>query len=138
MPENTLFIDSSAWLALYAKDDQHHQPALKIWKQIPQLGWPCYTSNYIFHETLTLISSKKGQPASINWGKYFLENIGHNISYKSVLPEDEHLAWQLFQKFPEPVSFTDCTCWALMKRHKITQVFTFDTHFSQAGFEVMP
>ncbi|WP_448572870.1 hypothetical protein [Trichothermofontia sp.] len=35
-------------------------------------------------------------------------------------------------------SFTDCTSYVVMKQHRITEVFTFDHHFSQMGFIPCP
>ena len=35
-------------------------------------------------------------------------------------------------------SFTDCVSFAIMKRHRITEAFTFDHHFKVAGFFIKP
>jgi len=49
------------------------------------------------------------------------------------------LPWRFFQKYADQkVSFTDCISFAMMKRLQIKQVFTFDYHFSLAGFDVFP
>jgi len=36
------------------------------------------------------------------------------------------------------VSFTDCVSFSLMRRYKLSRVFTFDRHFAAAGFTVWP
>jgi hypothetical protein len=33
---------------------------------------------------------------------------------------------------------TDCVSFALMRRHDLNRAFTFDRHFADAGFEVVP
>lgn len=45
-------------------------------------------------------------------------------------------ALKLFKKFADQkVSFTDCTSSVLAQRYKIKNIFTFDKHFSRAGFK---
>lgn len=34
-------------------------------------------------------------------------------------------------------SFIDCLSFEIMKKKQITQTFTFDKHFKQAGFEII-
>jgi predicted nucleic acid-binding protein len=38
----------------------------------------------------------------------------------------------------QKVNFTDALSFVLMKRANITEAFTFDHHFSIAGFQVCP
>lgn len=53
--------------------------------------------------------------------------------------EDELAALDLFARFADQeVSFTNCTSFALMRRHRLSRAFTFDRHFLAAGFEVLP
>ncbi len=45
----------------------------------------------------------------------------------------------LFAKFAgQKVSFTDCVSFSLMRRHGLNRAFTFDRHFADAGFELVP
>jgi len=53
--------------------------------------------------------------------------------------DDEMKALAYFEKFADQgVGFTDCISFALMRRHRIKRVFTFDRHFALAGFEAVP
>ncbi|WP_233258721.1 PIN domain-containing protein [[Phormidium] sp. ETS-05] len=49
-------------------------------------------------------------------------------------------AWAIFEKFnpDKQWSFTDCTSYVVMQEQGITDVFTFDRHFSQMGFSRLP
>ncbi|MEM2936733.1 MAG: hypothetical protein QW231_06120 [Candidatus Bathyarchaeia archaeon] len=48
-------------------------------------------------------------------------------------------AWSLFKEFKDKLwSFTDCTSFTVMKRHGLAAAFTFDEHYRQAGFKVLP
>jgi predicted nucleic acid-binding protein len=48
-------------------------------------------------------------------------------------------AWEMFQAYRDKEwSFTDCTSFVLMQQHHLWQVFAFDHHFEQAGFQLWP
>ena len=49
-------------------------------------------------------------------------------------------AWAIFERFntDKQWSFTDCTSYVVMQEQGITDVFTFDRHFSQMGFSRLP
>jgi hypothetical protein len=57
-------------------------------------------------------------------------------------PSDPFLsrkAWHIFEKSSDRgYSFTDCTSFALMDAEAIRNAFTFDKHFSQQGYNVVP
>lgn len=102
------------------------------------LSLPLLTSNYIIDETLTLVKDRLGHHIAIKIGKeLWNEEAAHLVRVTST---DEQNAWALFVKYHDKgFSFTDCTSFVLMKRLKITTVFTFDEHFDQYGkFQRVP
>lgn len=137
MESKTTFIDSSAFIALYFSDELFHQEAISFWEKARENSSVLLTNNFIFDETLTWICQKFGKKKAVDFGSYLLKN-EEIVPVKPILPEDEKKAWELFQKLPGKSSFTDCTCFAMMKRLKIKRVFTFDRHFTKAGFKVVP
>ena len=51
--------------------------------------------------------------------------------------EDEYEALELFEKYADQeVSFTDCVSFVLMRVKNLRTVFSFDTHFERAGFQL--
>ena len=49
----------------------------------------------------------------------------------------EKRAWVIFKKYQDqPFSYTDCTSFAVMERHKLKTAFAFDTHFEIFGFKI--
>ena len=56
-----------------------------------------------------------------------------------ILPLGEELlqaGWQLFSQRPDKDwGLTDCISFAAMTRESLTNAFTSDAHFAQAGFE---
>ena len=53
--------------------------------------------------------------------------------------EIEGQGWEIFKTHQDKeYSFTDCTSFALMQAHVIKNAFTFDRHFQQHGFSMLP
>lgn len=130
-----LFVDTSAWYALNDRDDQHREQALDKYHRIKEQRIELVTSNYIFDEILTLISSRIGHKPAVAFGKALLKSSFAELM--TLTAEDCKAAFDLFKKYADKdLSFTDCTSFALMKRLKLKVAFTFDNHFQQVGYEV--
>jgi len=130
-----IFVDTSAWYALLDKNDANHYAAVKFYDSLVH---PLVTSNYIADEVITLARIRLGYKVAVEIGqKLWAESIANLIR---VMPEDEKKAWEIFVKYRDKTfSFTDCSSFALMERIGITEVFTFDEHFTQYGsFVVLP
>ena len=124
-----IFIDSSAYKALFDKQDDFYLKATTFMTSLPHEDTKLFTSNFILDETYTLIRSHFGKAKAISFRQYIVP----------VSLTDEAEAWNYFEKLPgRGVSFTDCTSFAVMKRLGIKQAFTFDEDFERAGFEVVP
>ena len=52
--------------------------------------------------------------------------------------DDDAGAWEWFEMDWSKLSFTDCVSFAVMKRLGLTDVATFDEHFTRAKFIVHP
>ncbi len=132
-----IFVDTGAFLARHLKRDQHHDPALRGWRQLPKLSWRVHTSSFVLDETFTLL----GRWASPGFAADRAEAILTSETLVILRPEaeDEFEALELLRKFgDQKVSFTDCVSFALMRRYGIAKAFGFDRHFVDAGFELWP
>lgn len=65
------------------------------------------------------------------------------VEMADVLSEDMDAAWTIFCGQPQPptrrarpLSFTDCTSFAVMRRLGLKRALAFDEHFREQGFEV--
>lgn len=129
-----IFVDTSAWLAMNDKSDQHHEEtetraALVRTKRIEMI-----TSDYVIDESLTIIRMRVSHQAAVLFGESVLKS--GIVTIADVKLEDRLAAWELFRKYSDKeFSFTDCTSFVLMKKMKLHLSFTFDTHFTQMGFE---
>ena len=69
MFRNFVCVDTSAWYALFDKDDSEHEAA-KHFQQINHS--PYLTTDYIIDETLTLVRVRLGHRKAVEIGKHFL------------------------------------------------------------------
>jgi len=135
-----LFVDSSAFVALEDEDDEEHKAALDYRKKIRREETPfraLYTSNYMLDEVVTLLRFKLGHQAAVAFG----ENLRRSkiVRILRVTPTIEDNAWKIFKQYGDKdFSFTDCTSFALMEQEAISTAFTFDKHFQQYGFQMVP
>jgi uncharacterized protein len=130
-----IFVDTSAWFAVFVSGDADHQEA-KTW--LNQSNDKLITTDYIFDELLTLMKQRGAYNKALEIGEPFL--FGEYADLLLVSQEDIESAWNVFKRFQDKGwSFTDCTSYVVMKKLEITRAFAFDEHFSQFGnVEVVP
>lgn len=131
-----VFIDTSAWIALYDRNDRYHKNAKKIWVEIINKKKQIYTTFDVLDETITLLRFRVGYKGSVDFGENVFESKIINII--EINAELRLKAWEFYNKFSDKkLSFTDCTSFAAMSLLDITKSFTFDKHFLQVGFNVL-
>jgi hypothetical protein len=131
------FVDTSAWAAYYDADDRWHTSAKQAMASLINQRVAFVTTDYVLDETLTLLRYHAGHQAAVTFGEAVRKS-----QYVTLVRVDEVLwenAWQLFKQYHDKSwAFTDCTSFTLMRHLGIAQVFTFDKHFAQAGFQLWP
>ncbi len=137
----TIFIDTSAWVALENKKDIHYEEAVIFKEEVKNKHYRLYTSNFILDETYTLLLANVGYEKTIEYAKRLrtLRNKGL-LTVIQVTEEIEESAWLIFEKYNKDKlwSFTDCTSKAIMEALDINQAFSFDKNFEQMGFLKKP
>jgi len=133
-----IFIDTSAWYAVEVEDDVNHEAACKFLSNIAHgKHGVSITTDYVLDEALTLLRYRRDL-ASAN---AFIEKIRKSKSIR-VFWIDEGLfekALVILQKSDHKTwSFTDCTSFALMRELSVSEAFTFDRHFREAGLLAFP
>ena len=132
-----IFIDSGAFLGRFAREDQHHSAAGQGWTRLKGERLPCFTSNFVLDETLTLLARRTDYRFASERGRA-LYSSGELHVLRPTL-EDEWAAFDWFEQYADQeVSFTDCISFVLMKRAGIGTAFSFDRHFQLAGFNLWP
>ncbi len=134
--QQKVFLDTSFFKALIDIHDDFHQEAIIIWGEIKNSPMVLMTTNFILDESFTLIRVKCGLPISLEFRERLAAGL-KRIRILRVITDDEAKAWDWFINNWSGLSFTDCTSFAFMKRCGISEVASFDEHFSRAGFKVL-
>jgi len=132
--KNSVFIDTSAYLARFCRKDGYHQKAVQVWQTLRKGGFPLVTSHDVIDELATLLGRRTSYAFS---AKKLRELYESDTTIVRTAEADELEALSFFQKYADQkISFTDCLSFVIMKKLSIKQVFTFDRHFEYLGFEL--
>jgi predicted nucleic acid-binding protein len=131
----TIFVDTSALLALLDADDRNHFIAKQAWEEMVRKEERLKCTNYILIETFALVQHRLGTDAvrtlqedilplvSVEW----MDEQNHYSSVLALLVADRR-----------GLSLVDCASFETMRRLGVNTAFTLDRHFDQQGFRVIP
>ena len=132
-----VFIDTGAWFAGIAKNDQYHDRAMKHRNRLLKENTRFITTNLVIHESTMLLERKVSKKESIKFLKAVLKDPLVEIVHAD--EEIELEGYTLYQKCKDQdFSIADCVSFRVMKQYQISRCFTFDHHFSTMGFDVEP
>jgi predicted nucleic acid-binding protein len=130
-----IFVDTSAIYALIDTDQPQSIQASTTWLSILEKATPLVTNNYVLVETTALLQSRHGIEAVQN----FQKNI---MPYLQVAWVDENMHTKVINDLlsinRKSLSLVDCSCFETMRLLGIKSVFTFDNHFREQGFTLIP
>ncbi len=131
----SIFVATSALLAILNKDDLNSERASVTLINFVENGEELFCTNYILVESYALIQHRMGMDAINDFQKNILPSL--NIVW---IDKDEHksIVTGFLSSNRRQLSFVDCSSFETMKRMDIKTAFTFDNHFREQGFEVIP
>lgn len=131
----TVFVDTSALLAVLDADDQNHSAARLAWEDLITRAEDLVCTNYVLVETFALVQNRLGLDAvrtlqadilpvlQVDW----LDSASHERSVAALLMAARR-----------QLSLVDCASFDAMRRLGISAAFTFDRHFAEHGFQRVP
>jgi predicted nucleic acid-binding protein len=131
----SLFVDTSAFLAVLDADDRHHQSARDFWQDILQGDETLMTTNYVLLETYALVQNRLGMDAVREFSTIIMPLL--NVLW---VDEDIHQRGlsALLAANRRKLSLVDCISFEAARSLAIQRVFTFDKHFAEQGFQCEP
>ena len=127
----SLFVDTSALLAVLHAGDESHARAARSFRALIESNEELVTTNYVLVETTALLQHRFG-PAAV---RGFLDDVAPVLGVEWVDAElhAEGTA-ALVTAGRRELSLVDCVSFACMRRRGITRAFHFDRHFREQGF----
>jgi predicted nucleic acid-binding protein len=129
------FVDTTAFYALLDEDDAEHEIAARAWLQWLQQGQLFVTSSYIVVECWSLLQSRLGLKAV----RVFQEELLPVVQVEWVNQATHDVATRIvLASGKRAVSLVDRVSFEVMRQRGIQAAFSFDKHFSDEGFTVLP
>jgi uncharacterized protein len=130
-----IFADTSALYALLDGDDRNHSAAAAAWLEILRPENVLVASNYVLVETCALLQHRLGLTAV----RAFHDDIQPVVCVEfvdSALHRSATAA--LLSASRRSLSLVDWVSFEIMRALSIGTTFSFDTHFREQGFHLIP
>lgn len=129
-----VFIDTSAFVALFVEKEILHEKIAKKYYDYRQERAIFFTSNFVLNELFTRLLFYKEDEVDVRKCIQKLKNAAE-INELAVLQIHETLfekSTDVFLKFAEhKISFTDATTYVLYKDFALDEIFTMDSDFKK-------
>lgn len=130
-----IFVDTSALYAVLDRDDENHAAAKREWSRLLAEGQSLLVTNYILVETTALVQNRLGMEAVRMLAADVLPVfLVHWISES----DHGHAFGALVAAGRRKLSLVDCTSIQVMRARDVRAAFSFDPHFSEQGFTLLP
>lgn len=136
---NILFVDTSAFFIWHDQDSAYGEALKTCLEQAGLKGeeTKLLTTDYVFAETISLITKRIGKHKGIEAGKNILSS--RIIQITTIDESLREKAWTLYVKYKDKdFDLIDATSFITCHERNIRHVLTLDRHFSQMGFKTFP
>lgn len=129
---NTVFVDTAAWIALFNEHDALHNQASRLKLKLnAERAWLLTTDFVLLEVADALCAARVRRRTITNLNAVRRSPTTVVVPFSQVLLD---AAWNMYGRRLD-WSLTDCTSFVVMTQEGITQAFTSDRHFEQAGFK---
>ena len=131
----SIFVDTSAFLALLSAEDTFNKKAGQVLDRLAETGDELVCTNYVLVESISLIQHRYGMEGIHDFRERFIPAL--RVIWLE--PADHENAFHfLLEANRRNLSLVDCASFETMRRLGIETVFTFDEHFRDQGFKTIP
>jgi uncharacterized protein len=127
-----IFVDTSFWVALRNRRDDHHADAARLLERFQHV--PLLTTNHVRGETWTFLNRRAGHASAVGLLDALDASPRLTLHFVNADLEDEALRW-LRRHDERPYSLVDATSFATMRSLRTSRALAFDGDFAAAGFE---
>ena len=131
----SVFVDTSALLAMLDADESSHRRCADAWTRLVTDDERLVTSSYVVVEVFALVQRRLGLDAV----RALETSVMPLVQVLRVEEEIHRRAISaLLAASRKKLSLVDCASFELMREYGIRSAFTLDRHFSDQGFERVP
>lgn len=137
MKKEIIFVDTGAWFALVDRSDGYHSKAVTVYPRLLNEFRQLVTTNLVVAESYSLIQRSLGHQAAL----IFLDKIEASPRILKIYSDHqlETMAKEILRKYADQhFTYTDAVSFAHMRQQDIKQAFSFNRHFTTAGFKLIP
>jgi len=128
----SVFIDTSALLALLDDEDLGHAASRRAWVGGIDTGEGFVTSNYVVLESCAVAQRRYGIEAV----RALVDELLPLVHIERVTEQDHEVGQTaLLTAGRRRLSLVDCVSFAMMRRRGIRRYLAIDRHFAEQGFE---
>lgn len=128
-----IFVDSVAWIALINTRDSLHSKTKSVFLELRGANYRFVTTEFVLLELANALSA----PGVRDKAAFFIDGLGQYEDVEIVGASTELFSsgFDLYRKRPDKEwSLVDCISFVVMENRRISEAFTEDRHFEQAGF----
>ncbi|MGQ0465830.1 MAG: type II toxin-antitoxin system VapC family toxin [Sporichthyaceae bacterium] len=126
-----IFVDTSFWVALRQRNDDHHADAVALWPRYADAA--LLTTSQVRGETWTFLRRRSGHSAAVEFLDALERSARVRVHFVDEDLERKALRW-LRTHDEREYSFVDATSFATMRATRTTEALAFDGDFAAAGF----
>jgi predicted nucleic acid-binding protein len=127
-----VFVDTSALLAVLDRRDGRHESAKRTWIELLEAGSPLVCHNYILVETSAVLARRMGMEAA----RLFVRDVVPALRIVWITRDiHEAAVGAQLTAGRRALSLVDCASFEIMRRAGLREVFAFDPHFEEFGYE---
>jgi predicted nucleic acid-binding protein len=128
----TVFVDTSAIVALLSATDDHHSEAVEAWTSLVRERARLVATDLVLAEAVVVARVRGGFDLSVQVGERLLAEPFEIVWSDRALVD---AAWKLYRRYRDHVlSLCDCVSFAVMHRRRVKTAFAYDDDFDAVGF----
>jgi predicted nucleic acid-binding protein len=133
MASREVFLDTNGLLGLFNRADELHRVAAAVWAQLLRERRPVVITDWIFAETGNGMARTNGRQEIVDFLRGLAESAYCEVVFVTNGLLEESL--ELYrERSDKQWGLVDCASMNVMQRRGISDVYSNDHHFEQAGF----
>jgi predicted nucleic acid-binding protein len=129
-----LFIDTSAILAVFDRDEVNHTKAVSAWRAMQRAKSRPWTSSYVVEETFILLQNRLGLLVALAFEREVRPLLDVVWIHEPLHVRSVERLEAIGRK---KVSLVDAASFVVMEEHGLARAFAYDGDFSDQGFQLV-